>query len=409
MNNDSTIPAIPAVWSGYLRPDGRMGVRNIILVIYTVECAQFVAHEIGRDEADVHVIGFPGCYDNAYAIRLMVAMGRHPNVGAVLAVGLGCEYTQPERIAEAIRESGRPADSFFIQEAGGTQKSLQRGREAIRRLRARIAEETRRAPMTPKDLMVGCECGGSDGTSGLAGNPVVGRYFDRLVDAGGTAVFEETVEQIGLRDILVKRGADARASAELAAAYDKAEQYCRNVRQWSASPGNFAGGLTTIEEKSLGAFAKSGGRPIQGVIKVAQPPPRAGLWLLDSVPDPHFMQFGYTNPNDSEGIMDLISTGCQIVLFVTGRGSVIGSPVAPLLKITGNAETFRRMEDDMDFDASPILSGELSLDACAEALHQQICEVAAGRRTKPEVLGHREYFIPYKHQTAPDLRAGCHA
>lgn len=386
-----------------------MGIRNLILVIYTVECAQFVAHEIGRGEKDVHVIGFPGCYDNAYAIRLMLAVGRHPNVGAVLAVGLGCEYTQPERIAEAVRASGRPADAFFIQDAGGTQKSVRRGKESLQSLKAQAGKMARRAPMEEKDLVIGCECGGSDGTSGLAGNPVVGRYFDRLVEAGGTAIFEETVEQIGLRNILVERGANTQASAELAAAYDKAESYCRSVRQWSASPGNFAGGLTTIEEKSLGAFAKSGSQPIQGVIKVAQEPPHAGLWLMDSVPDPHFMQFGYTNPNDSEGIMDLISAGCHIVLFVTGRGSVIGSPVAPLIKITGNAETFRRMEDDMDFDASPVLTGEQSLEACAEALHQRVVEVASGSPSKPESMGHREYFIPYKHQSIPSLQAGCHA
>lgn len=396
-------------WTGFLRGDGRLGVRNLVLIIYTVECAQFVAHEIGRDEDGVHVIGFPGCYDNPYAIRLLLALGRHPNVGAVLAVGLGCEYTQPERIADAVRQSGRSAEWFFIQEAGGTHKGIQRGKEMVRRLKAQISQEARRVPMTTQNLVVGCECGGSDGTSGLAGNPVAGRFFDLVVEAGGTAVFEETVEQIGLRDVLVRRAANAEAAAALVAAYDKAEAYCRSVRQWSASPGNFAGGLTTIEEKSLGAFAKSGSHPIQGVIKVAERPPRPGLWLLDSVPDPHFMQFGYTNPNDSEGIMDLISAGCQIVLFVTGRGSVIGSPVAPLVKITGNAETFRRMEDDMDFDASPVLTGEQSLGDCARSLHRLICEVAAGCPSKPERLGHREYFVPYKHQDTPGLHAGCRA
>ena len=214
-------------------------------------------------------------------------------------------------------------------------------------------------PMTLADLTVGCECGGSDGTSGLAGNPVVGAFFDLLVDAGGRAIFEETVEMIGLREHLLARAANAAAKQQLAVAYDKAERYCRSVRQWSVSPGNFAGGLTTIEEKSLGAFAKSGTRPIQGVIRVAEPPRGPGLWILDSVPDEHFMQFGYTNPNDTEGLMDLISAGSQIVLFVTGRGSVIGSPIAPLVKITGNSATFRAMQEDMDFDAGRVLAGEL--------------------------------------------------
>jgi altronate hydrolase len=181
------------------------------------------------------------------------------------------------------------------------------------------------------------------------------------------------------------------------------------VRQWSASPGNFAGGLTTIEEKSLGAFAKSGSRPIQGVIRVSERPRCPGLWLMDSVPDDHFMQFGYTNPNDSEGIMDLISSGAQIVLFVTGRGSVIGSPVAPLIKITGNQQTYDRMSEDMDFNAGPVLTRAQTLDQAAKDLGDLVVKIAAGQLTKPEQLGHREYFVMYKHQNTPSLGAGCHA
>ena len=402
-------PATHSTWSGWLRPDGRKGVRNLVLVIYTVECAQHVAHLIAEGEEDVHVIGFPGCYDNAYAIRLMLALARHPNVGAVFAVGLGCEYTQPEKIADVVRVSGRPAEWFFIQQKGGTIKSVAAGKELVRRLRARIHAEVPRVPMSLADLVVGCECGGSDGTSGLAGNPVVGAFFDRLVDAGGRAVFEETVEMIGLRHHMLARAATPEAARQLAAAYDKAAAYCQDVRQFSVSPGNFAGGLTTIEEKSLGAFAKGGTRPIQGVIKVAEPPPRPGLWIMDSVPDAHFMQFGYTNPNDTEGIIDLISAGAQIVLFVTGRGSVIGSPVAPLIKITGNSATYRNLADDMDFDAGRVLSGELTLAEAGQDLLELVQATAAGAPTKPEQLGHPEYFIMYKHQETPSLAAGCHA
>ncbi|MGD9634654.1 MAG: UxaA family hydrolase, partial [Pirellulales bacterium] len=325
-------------WLGYVRGDGRKGVRNLVLVIYTVECAQHVAHAIAAGEPDTHVIGFPGCFDNQYAVRLLLALGRHPNVGAVLAVGLGCEYTQPQRLAERVRESGRPADWFFIQQSGGTIASIEKGKAILAGFRAELLHAPR-AEMTLADLVVGSECGGSDFTSGLAGNPAVGRAFDRIVDAGGSAIFEEVVEMIGLRDVLIERAASDEARSQVAAAYDKAVEYCQSVRQYSISPGNFAGGLTTIEEKSLGALAKSGSRPIQGVLKVGQSPPWPGLWLLDTVPDPHYMQFGFTNPNDTEGIMDLISVGSQVLLFVTGRGSVIGSPVSPLVKITGNAET----------------------------------------------------------------------
>ena len=396
-------------WQGFLRPDGRRGIRNLVLVIYTVECAQHVAHAITENEEDVHVIGFPGCYDNAYAIRLMLALARHPNVGAVLSVGLGCEYTQPEKIAEVARNSGRPAEWFFIQQSGGTKSSVAKGKEIVVRLREQIRNETRRVSMTVADLTVGCECGGSDGTSGLAGNPAVGAFFDMLVDAGGRAIFEETVEMIGLRQHMLERAATSNARQQLAAAYDKAERYCRSVRQWSVSPGNFAGGLTTIEEKSLGAFAKSGTRPIQGVIRVAEQPRGPGLWILDSVPDEHFMQFGYTNPNDTEGIIDLISAGSQIVLFVTGRGSVIGSPIAPLVKVTGNSATFRAMEEDMDFDAGRILSGEITLPQAGRELAELVLHVAQGEPSKPERLGHREYFIMYKHQNTPSLLEGCRA
>lgn len=397
-----------AQWQGYLRSDGRKGIRNLIVVIYTVECASFVAHAIGDREQDVHVIGFPGCYDNAYAIRQMLALIAHPNVGACLAVGLGCEYTQPAKLADAAIASGRPAEWFYIQDAGGTETGIAKGKAALNSLRAHIAG-VEMVPMSWPDLTIGAECGGSDGTSGLAGNPVVGKCFDLLVERGGSAVFEEIVEMIGLREVMRARAATPHAAQQLEAAYDKAEAYCKAVRQYSVSPGNFAGGLTTIEEKSMGAFAKSGSRPIEGVVRVSEPLPHPGLWILDSVPDSHFMQFGYTNPNDTEGIMDLICAGAQVVLFITGRGSVIGSPIAPLLKVTGNSNTFSRMRGDMDFDAGTILDGRQTLEEAGLSLLNLVKEVAAGSCSKPEALGHREYFLMYKHQDTPSLAAGCHA
>lgn len=397
-----------ATWTGYLRSDGRKGIRNLLLVVYTVQCAQHVAHQVASGEPDTHVIGFPGCYDNEYAIRLLLALARHPNVGGVLAIGLGCEYTQPARIADAVRHSGRPAEAFFIQEHGGTVPSIEHGKQLLADLRRRSAEAPR-VEMGWAELVVGAECGGSDASSGLAGNPVVGRFFDWLVDQGGTAIFEETVEMIGLRSILSDRAADPLARKQIEDAYDKAEEYCRSVRQYSISPGNFAGGLTTIEEKSLGAVAKGGSRKIQGVIRVAEPPRRPGLWLLDSVPDPTFMQFGYTNPNDTEGIIDLIAAGAHIVLFITGRGSVIGSPISPLLKITGNAETFRKMSGDIDFNAGCVLDGSATLQSAGLSLAELVRRTAAGEPTRPEALGHREYFIMYKHQNTPSLQEGCRA
>jgi len=410
MSNEQTISGgswRTARWEGYGRGDGSKGIRNLIVVVYTVECAKHVAHRIAGEAEDVHVIGFPGCFDNQFAIRLMAALIRNPNVGAVLAVGLGCEYTRPDEIARLAAESGRESSWFYIQDRGGTLAGIEHGRAEVDRMRHFLSEQTRRVPMTVADLMVGTECGGSDATSGLAANPVVGRVYDYLAEAGGTAIWEEIVEHIGLRQLLVGRAACDSAAREIGTAYDKMENYCRDVRHYSISPGNFAGGLTTIEEKSLGAYSKSGSGPIQGVLKVGQRPPHPGLWLLDSVPDPHFMQFGYTNPNDTEGLMDLISVGSQLLLFTTGRGSVTGSPIAPTIKITGNNATFARMTGDMDFNAGRVLSGEISVDAAADELLDLVVRVAAGEKSKPEALGHREYFIMYKHQDTPSLDAGC--
>lgn len=386
-------------WMGYVRKNGAMGIRNKVLVIYTVECASFVAREIVRlaGDPETEVVGFSGCTDNEYAVRLLIALIRHPNVGAVLTVGLGCEYVQPEWLADIAGKEGKEAAWMFIQQEGGTRKTIEKGLAVVGLMRERL-KDTKRNPMGIRDLIIGAECGGSDYTSGLAGNVVVGRFFDRLTDLGGTAIFEEIVEAIGLKEMLVGRAANERARQEIGDTYDKALEYCKSVRQYSVSPGNFAGGLSTIEEKSMGAVIKSGSRPIEGVLKVSVPPKHGGLWLLDSTPDPHFMQFGITNPNDNEGLMDLISCGAHIVFLVTGRGNVVGSAVAPCIKITGNHETFSRMEEDMDFDASPILYGGMSQKEMALDLAAYVAGTAGGTPTKSEVLGHKEFYIPYKYQ-----------
>lgn len=386
-------------WLGYYRKNGFKGIRNKILVVYTVECASFVAKEIVRlaEDSETEVVGFSGCTDNEYAVRLMIALIRHPNVGAVLTVGLGCEYVQPQWLADIAIQEGKEAIWMFIQQEGGTRKAIEKGLTEVRRMKA-LLRSVPRVKMTLSDLVVGAECGGSDYTSGLAGNVVVGRFYDRLVDAQGTALFEEIVEAIGLRDLLVARAANKQAAQEIGYTYDKALDYCKSVRQYSVSPGNFAGGLSTIEEKSMGAVIKSGSKPIQGVLKVGTIPPKKGLWLLDSTPDPHWMQFGITNPNDNEGLMDLIACGCHIVILVTGRGNVVGSAVSPCIKVTGNTATYEAMKEDMDFNAGPVLDGLISQNDMALELQDLVISVASGVQTKSEALGHKEYFIPYKYQ-----------
>ncbi|MCX6623384.1 MAG: UxaA family hydrolase, partial [Acidobacteria bacterium] len=307
---------------GFARQSGPAGIRNLVVAIHTVECSSFVSQQIAAMDPNVHALGFPGCYRNQYATRLMVALATHPNVGAVLLVSLGCEGTDARPMREEIQASGRPCGILRIQEAGGTEPAIARGRALVAEM-LRAVEDVARVPITPADLIVGTECGGSDATSGIAANPAVGRAFDRLVDAGGTAIIEETLEMLGCARIVEQRAANPEAASALRGAVEKAEEFSIRLGQFSIAAGNHEGGLTTIEEKSMGAFAKCGARPIQGLIKVAERPRGKGLYLLDSVPDPSPLQFGYSNPNDSEGILALISCGAHVVVFTTGRGSVI--------------------------------------------------------------------------------------
>ena len=207
----------PMTWPAYLRQNGTKGIRNKILVIYTVECSSFVAKEIGahfrNGPLDVDVIGFPGCTDNEYAVRMLLSFIRHPNVGAVLTVGLGCEYIQARLLAEKAEEAGKPAKSLLIQQCGGTKNTIEPGSRPLNKSRGELQEVTVMTEMGFADLIIGAECGGSDFTSGLAGNVVVGHFYDWLVDVGGTAIFEEIVEAIGLRDLLVKRGKNEAAKS----------------------------------------------------------------------------------------------------------------------------------------------------------------------------------------------------
>jgi altronate dehydratase large subunit len=382
---------------GYQRVSGAPGIRNYVICIYTVECSSFVAQKIAAIDPRVQSLGFPGCYENEYAARLMISLGTHPNVGAVLLVSLGCEGTDARELASGIGNSGRPVEILRIQEAGGTEPSIARGREIVARMLTEI-ETIPRVPMSVSDLVVGTECGGSDATSGIAANPAVGGAFDLLVDAGATVIIEETLEMLGCGEIVARRAETSEVARYLRHAIEKAEKFSSQVNHFSIAPGNVAGGLTTIEEKSMGAFIKCGSRPIRGVIKVAQRPQEKGLYLLDSVPDPSSFLFGYSNPNDSEGIADLISCGAHLVLFTTGRGSVIGSVISPVLKVCGNPNTYERMRGDMDVNAGRIITGEATVAEVGREIFDRTCEVAAGRPTAAELLGHQEYCIPYKHQ-----------
>jgi altronate dehydratase large subunit len=382
--------------NGYRRQDGRLGIRNYLVVCYLVECAHHVARQIAAPSADrgVHLIGFPGCYPNAYAQRMLERLCTHPNVGGVLLVSLGCESFDRGRLAEVIQASGRPTATLVIQESGGTHATVAAGRQWIAETLATLAAAPT-SPMTAADLVVGAICGGSDATSGLTANPAIGRTFDWLVDHGAVAIFEETNEMVGCEEHLAGRAVTPELGAELAAAVVKAEQYHRVLGYGSFATGNAVGGLTTQEEKSLGAYTKSGTRPVAGLLKPGDLPPRGGLYLLDVVPDGE-VRFGFPNINDNAEAAELIACGAHLILFSTGRGSVVGSALAPVVKVCANPATYRRLREDMDIDAGRILEDRGTLAEVARELSDRVLRTAAGEPTASESLGHQEFVLTYK-------------
>lgn len=381
---------------GYARADGRKGIRNLLLVVYLVECAHHVAREITRrfESTEVHCIGFGGCYPNAYAQDMLQQLCTHPNVGGALLVSLGCEGFNRPALEEAVRASGRPVHSLVIQQAGGTRSTIQAGADWLSATLPALRAQ-RAVPMAWHELSVGTICGGSDATSGLTANPAMGIAFDLLVAQGGVGIFEETGELIGMEELMAQRARSPALGEALRASVGKAARYYSTLGYPSFAPGNADGGLTTIEEKSLGAYAKSGQSQIDGLIKPGVRPNAGGLYLLDVVPDGE-VRFGFPNINDSAEIAELMACGCQLILFSTGRGSVVGSAIAPVIKVCANPATYQRMADDMDVNAGRILQGQATLPEVGQEIFALMQQVANGQATCSEALGHQEFILTYK-------------
>lgn len=382
---------------GYLRSDGRVGIRNVIVVAYLVECAHHVAREIAHPYRDrgVHLIGFPGCYPNEYAARMMRSLCTHPNVGAVLLVSLGCESFDRAALEADVIASGRPVSTLVIQRCGGTRQSVETGRRWIEQTLPTM-NAMPRSPIGPEHLVVGTICGGSDATSGITANPAIGLAFDRLVAEGAACVFEETGELIGCEEIMASRALTPALGEALRNSVRKAARYYEILGHGSFALGNAEGGLTTQEEKSMGAYAKSGSSRIVSLLKPGDRPPRGGLYLLDVVPDGE-VRFGFPNICDNAEIAELIACGCQVILFSTGRGSVVGSAISPVIKVCGNPETTRCLPDDIDVDAGRVLEGGATLDDAAREIYDLVFRVAAGAQTRSESLFHQEFVLTYKY------------
>ena len=373
---------------GYPRPDGKYGVRNLVAVIPSVVCANDVAQAICRQvQGTIGYFHHQGCcqlpLDLKRVTDVLSHLGQSPNVGAALIVSLGCEGTDHQRIYEEIKATGKPVEIIHIQELGGTSRAIQAGIDAAQRLVQEISG-LQRVPVDISHLVMSIKCGGSDTTSGMASNCVIGYVADKLVDLGATVVFGETTEFLGGEHILARRavgGEDGPVGQKIYQIVDEMEKRAMSVgedmRGGQPTPGNIAGGLSSIEEKSLGAIVKSGHRPIQGVLEYCDKvTDQKGLWIKDAP------------GREPEILTGMAATGAQVMMFSTGRGAPQGFPSMPVIKICGNPNTYERMQWDMDLNAGRILTGEKSIDEVGEEAFQMLLDTLNGRMTKNEALSY---------------------
>lgn len=376
--------------SGYRRPDGRVGFRNHLVILPTSVCASEAAVRIaGEVPGAVALPHQHGCCqmgdDYRQTLRTLVGLASNPNVGASIVVGLGCEGIQAETVREELAAAGTRAARLVIQDHGGTRGTVDEGVRLATEMAAEL-ERTERVPCVISDIVLGLECGGSDPTSGIASNPAVGVASDLLIDAGGTSILSETTELIGAEHILARRAVDDEVASRILEVVARTEEHARaagaDLRGSQPTPGNIAGGLSTIEEKSLGCIYKAGSAPVRGVLEYAERVPRGGgLYFMD------------TPGQDIDSITAMVAGGAQIVVFTTGRGTPTGNPVAPVIKVTGNGDTFRSMGEHIDINAGRIIDDGIEVAAVGQEIYDMILAVASGSRTAAELLGHREFGI----------------
>lgn len=374
---------------GYGRLNGSVGVRNHILIIPSVTCSSHVVREISQKvPGTISIENQYGCgqigEDFQQTFRTFVGLGTNPNVGGVLIVGLGCELLRPEKLAGEIAASGKPVEMLLIQESGGTSKTIAKGIKAARALLRKVKKnELTRFPLDR--LILGLECGGSDSTSGLAANPALGYAVDLLVKQGGAAVLTEVPEMIGAEHLLTKRALNEQLAVRLRTMVDDFEKEAISkgidIRGTQPTPGNMAGGLTTIEEKSLGCIYKAGTSPINDVIDYSAKIKTKGVTIMNGP------------GHDVQSIIGMLAGGAQIIAFTTGRGTPVGAPIAPVLKITANQRAFAKMQENIDIYVGDILYKSSTLETAGQRIYEEIIEAASGKLTRSEVLKHREFGI----------------
>ena len=376
---------------GYKRPDGRVGVRNHVLILPASVCASDTTRIIAQQVTGaVTFNNQQGCSqvapDQQLTMDVMAGYAANPNVYGTVVVSLGCENCQMDLVVKAIEErTNKPLKQVIIQEVGGTLKAVE---IAVRYAKGMVAEASmlQKEEFPLSELIVGTECGGSDPTSGLAANPAIGAMSDLVVQAGDTSILSETSEFIGAEHILARRAINKEVHDRIYEITSRFEAHFHavgeDVRQGNPSPGNKAGGITTLEEKSLGCIHKGGHSPINAVYDYAkQVESKQGLVIMD------------TPGNDPASVAAMVAGGAQVIVFSSGRGSPVGHPIAPVVKVTGNKITFANMEDNIDFCAAPLIYGEKTVEQLGTDLLNMVVETACGKQTKAEALGFVETAI----------------
>ena len=382
-----------AAFKGYKRADGSVGVRNHVAIIPSVVCADEVVEAIVANTVMTQgIIHHQGCCQTPPDLEritdCLIKIGENPNVGASLIVSLGCEGVDTDRLEEALKATGKPVERINIQELGGTSAAIQAGIDKAQELVCRISDQ-QRTEADMSQFVMGIKCGASDTTSGVASNPVIGYVADKVVDLGGTVIFGETTEFIGAEHILQRRAKDEFVASEIGRIVDEMEARAKaigvDMRKGQPTPGNIKGGLSTIEEKSLGAIVKSGTKTIEGVIEYTEVPRGKGLWIKDSP------------GREIELLSGMAVGGAQVILFSTGRGAPQGFPVVPVIKICGNPITYDRMSHDMDINAGRVVTGERSIEEIGEEVFEMMLRVASGETSKGEAIKYTKsmdfYFL----------------
>lgn len=378
-------------FQGYRRPDGTVGIRNHVLVIPSVVCANRVARGISQQVAGtVWVEHQHGCAqlgaDAELTARVLAAHGAHPNVFGVVVVGLGCETVRAQDIAAAVRKQCpyKPVHLVVIQDEGGSVKATAAGASAARAM-VGAASLQKREPIDAGELILGTECGGSDACSGISGNPALGVASDLLIDAGGAVILAETTEIIGAEHLIAARAVNEQVAGRCYELINRCEALATgmgvDMRGGQPTPGNIEGGLSSIEEKSLGCIYKAGSRPLRDVIEYAAPITGKGLIWMD------------TPGQDIEQITGMVAGGCHLVVFTTGRGTCCGSPIAPTIKVATTTPLFHKMNDNIDLDAGTVVTGDETVAQVGERIFAEMLAAASGKLSKAEILGFNDFAI----------------